>query len=114
MLFLRPLISKASLRDKAPTKGAWWRNPNLSLVHLRPEKYLYAKALRGAAVIISPKGFSDPAKRAPHGALRDVGKLMLDLDAPLLCKLLEAKDLAQPPGAEMERLIDAFLLEVGR
>lgn len=84
-----------------------------NLIHIT-EKYLYANALRGAAVIISPKGFSDPANRAAHGALRDVGKLMLDLDVPLLCKLLEAKDLAQPPGAEMERLMDAFLLEVGR
>jgi hypothetical protein len=31
-----------------------------------------------------------------------------------LAKLLEAKDLAQPPGVEMERLMDGFLLDVGR
>lgn len=31
-----------------------------------------------------------------------------------LAKLLEAKDLAQPPGVEIERLMDGFLLEIGR
>lgn len=84
-----------------------------NLIHIT-EKYLYPKALRGVAVIISPKGLSEPAVRASHGALRDVGKLMLSVDVTLLCKLLDEKDKAKPPSEEMETLLDSFLLNIGR
>jgi hypothetical protein len=84
-----------------------------NLIHIT-EKYLYPKALRGVAVIISPHGFEDAAKRASHGALRDVGKLMLDLTRDQLGELLDKKDKAQPPGETMETLLDAHLLEIGR
>lgn len=84
-----------------------------NLIHIT-EKYLYPKALRGTAIIISPHGFDDAARRASHGALRDVGKLMLDLTMMRLCSLLDKKDKAQPPGGTMENLLDNFLLEVGR
>ena len=84
-----------------------------NLIHVT-EKYLYPKALRGIAVIISPQGFDEAAKRASHGALRDVGKLVLDLTREKLGDLLDQKDNAQPPGETMETLLDTHLLEIGR
>jgi hypothetical protein len=84
-----------------------------NLIHVT-EKYLFPTALRATAIVISPKGLSPAATAATHGALRDVGKLILDLDVPTLCRLLRAEDLGTSPDAEMERLLDAFLQTVGR
>ncbi|WP_460272354.1 restriction endonuclease [Celeribacter sp. ULVN23_4] len=84
-----------------------------NLIHIT-EKYLYPKALRGVAVIISPQGFDEPARRASHGALRDTGKLVLDLSRNQLGRLLDEKDNAQPPGEIMETLLDTHLLAIGR
>lgn len=90
---------------KAPVK------PNL--VHIT-EKYLYPAALRGTAIIISPKGLETGGVQACHGALREVGKLILDLTTDDLCALLEAKDRGTPPSEEMEKRLDRFLLGIGR
>ncbi|NGM48446.1 restriction endonuclease [Caulobacter sp. 602-2] len=84
-----------------------------NLIHIT-EKYLYPRALRGTAIIISPQGLSLDARAATHGALRDVGKLVLDLNVDTLCKMLEDKDNGTAPSATMEGLLDAFLLEIGR
>lgn len=84
-----------------------------NLIHIT-EKYLYPKALRGAAVIISPNGFDKAAKRASYGALRETGKLVLDLTREKLGDLLDKKDHAQPPGETMEMLLDTHLLAIGR
>ncbi|MFT4255006.1 MAG: restriction endonuclease [Caulobacter sp.] len=84
-----------------------------NLIHIT-EKYLYPRALRGTAIIISREGLSPAARTATHGALRDVGKLVLDLDRDTLCQMLKDKDNGAGPSAVMERLLDAFLLEIGR
>ncbi|MBO9543355.1 hypothetical protein [Caulobacter sp.] len=84
-----------------------------NLIHIT-EKYLYPKALRATAVIISPKGLSDDAKAAARGALRENGRLMLELTVGQLCKLLDAKDNGTSGGAGMEELLDKFLLTLGR
>jgi hypothetical protein len=84
-----------------------------NLVHIT-EKYLFPKALRATAIMISPKGLHPDATSATHGALRDAGKLVLDLKVEHLCDMLEAKDNGTTPSAAMERLLDEFLLAVGR
>lgn len=84
-----------------------------NLIHVT-EKYLFPTALRATAIVISPKGLSPDATTTTHGALRDVGKLILDLDVVTLCRMLRAEDLGTSPDAEMERLLDAFLQTVGR
>ncbi|WP_158093074.1 restriction endonuclease [Acetobacter sp. DsW_54] len=112
-VFCRTLIEHFSTRHILFEFKNYTDAINANLIYIT-EKYLYTKALRGVAVIISPKGFDSAAKRSAQGALRDVGKVMLDLDVPLLCRLLDARDNAEPPGAEMEILLDTFLMEVGR
>jgi hypothetical protein len=64
--------------------------------------------------MISPQGFSDEAKSASFGALRDAEKLILDLDVETLCTMLEEKDEGISPSLQMEVLLDAFLQEIGR
>ncbi|MFW2448852.1 MAG: hypothetical protein ACN4E6_16140 [Qipengyuania pacifica] len=78
------------------------------------EKYLFPTARRATAILISPRGFSDDAKDASFGALRDAEKLMLDLDLSTFCEMLEQKDEGISPGLRMEELLDNFLQEIGR
>jgi hypothetical protein len=84
-----------------------------NLVHVT-EKYLFPTALRATAVIISPKGLAPESVQATHGALRDVGKLILDMDTNMLFELLEDKDNGTTPSAKMESHLDKFLQQVGR
>ncbi|KGR82755.1 hypothetical protein [Lysinibacillus odysseyi] len=53
------------------------------------EKYLYAKALRSVAIIISPFGEDENSKKAIKGTLRENGKLILSLTNSDLVKMLE-------------------------
>lgn len=78
------------------------------------EKYLFPTALRSTAIIVSPKGFAPDALQASKGALRDAGKLILDVNIAMLCRLLDAKDQGVTPTLEMEALLDAFLRSLGR
>lgn len=84
-----------------------------NLVHIT-EKYLYPKALRATAVIISPKGLAPAARTAGQGALRDTGKLVLDLTVADLRSMLLAKDAGTPGTVHMEKLLDDYLLKLDR
>lgn len=53
------------------------------------EKYLFDIALRNVAVIISRKGFSESAKFAAEGCLKEHGKLILDISDEDLVHMLE-------------------------
>lgn len=53
------------------------------------EKYLYAKALRSVAIIVSPYGEDENSKKAIKGTLRENGKLILSLTNSDLIKMLE-------------------------
>ena len=55
------------------------------------EKYLFDAALRNVAFIISRKGFSESAKFAAEGCLKEHGKLILDVTEKDLVQMLEAK-----------------------
>jgi hypothetical protein len=85
--------------------------PNLVYI---TEKYLFPTALRSTAVVISPHGLSPDAASACQGALRDAGKLILDLPTPALCEMLERKDAGVPPSEAMELILDEFLQSLGR
>jgi hypothetical protein len=78
------------------------------------EKYLFPTALRSTVVFVSPRGLSPQALEASRGALRDAGKLMLDLPVNLLVSMLHEKDRGNGGGARMEVLLDEFLLSLGR
>ena len=53
------------------------------------EKYLFDIALRNVAIIISRKGFSESAKFAAEGCLKEHGKLILDVSDEDLVHMLE-------------------------
>jgi hypothetical protein len=55
------------------------------------EKYLFDVALRNVAIIISRKGFSESAKFAAEGCLKEHGKLILDITDEDLIEMLKLK-----------------------
>lgn len=73
------------------------------------EKYLYLKALRGVAIIISVMGTDDNANRAIQGALRDDGKVIISLTNNDLIDMLkmkmENKDATSYLGEKLDELL---------
>lgn len=65
---------------------------------LTTEKYLYLAARRPVAIIISLLGPDSGASEAARGALREHGKLILNLTVEDLCVMLHAKDAAMGDG----------------
>lgn len=82
-------------------------------VHIT-EKYLFPTALRSTAIILSHKGLSRPAQGAARGALRDAGKLFLDVTVEMLCEMLQAKDRGVSASQAMEIHLDQLLQSLGR
>ena len=77
------------------------------------EKYLYEKALRRVAVIISRKGASDSALAAARGSLRETGKLILCLSDDDLMDLIDIKDKnEQSTGSFLEAMLDDILIHL--
>lgn len=76
------------------------------------EKYLYAKALRNVAIMISANGYDNNARWAAKGALRENGKLILLLDTEDLIKLNELKLSGKDPSSYLLDQLDSLLLEL--
>lgn len=55
------------------------------------DKYLYLKALRGVAILVSCKGTSPNADKAIRGTLRENGKLILSISNLDLLKMIDIK-----------------------
>lgn len=78
------------------------------------EKYLFPSAMRSTAIILSPLGFSTESRETARGAMRDAGKLMLDVTSSVLAEMLRAKDEGNVANTRFEPMLDAFLLDLGR
>jgi hypothetical protein len=78
------------------------------------EKYLFPTAMRSTAIILSPLGFHPDSRETARGAMRDAGKLMLDVTSNILADMLRAKDEGNSASALFEPLLDGFLLDLGR
>lgn len=78
------------------------------------ERYLYSTALRNVAIIISPKGCNDSAKKLMRGAMREHGKLIVSITVPEIIKMLEAKDQGSDPNIFLFEVVDYFLMTLGR
>ena len=77
------------------------------------EKYLYAKALRSVAIIVSRKGADENALAAAKGCLRESGKLILCLLDEDLKELLRIKEKDEQPTAEFfEAMLDDLLIHL--
>ncbi len=78
------------------------------------EKYLFPLAMRGAAIIISPKGASPNAYRVTEGALRETGKVILNLTVDQVCEMLHRKDKGDDPTAVIADTLDDMLVGLER
>lgn len=77
------------------------------------EKYLYEKALRRVAIIISRKGADENALAAIRGSLRETGKLILCLSDKDILELIAIKQRnEQPTGAFLGAMLDDLLIHL--
>ena len=77
------------------------------------EKYLYKKALRSVAIIVSRKGANENALSAARGCLRESGKLILCLSDDNLKELIRIKEKDETPTADFfETMLDELLINL--
>lgn len=78
------------------------------------EKYLFGTALRSTAIIISRTGADKNALAAARGALRESGKLIINLSVEDLCLMLHRKDSGDDPNALLLDRVDEMLMRLER
>lgn len=76
------------------------------------EKYLFAASLRNVAFIISREGFSDSAKFAAEGCLKEHGKLILDIINEDLIKMLKSP--SDNPADYLLTKLEEFLMGISK
>jgi hypothetical protein len=76
------------------------------------EKYLYAKALRCVAIIISRNGYDDNAYWAAKGCLRESGKLLILLETKDLIEMSKRKMSLDEPSDYLLEKLDEVLMEL--
>ncbi len=78
------------------------------------EKYLYAKALRSVAIIVSPNGEDENSKKAIKGTLRENGKLILSLTNHDLIKMLDVFENNEDilPSDYLNEILDDLLINL--
>ncbi|TBX29347.1 hypothetical protein TK43_00425 [Roseovarius sp. JS7-11] len=78
------------------------------------ERYLFKTAMRGVAIIISRKGFSENAAKAARGSLREHGKLIMDVCDDDLCEMLRLAEAGDDPVIVLSRKLDEMLVRIER
>lgn len=76
------------------------------------DKYLYLKALRGVAIIVSCKGTSPNADKAIRGTLRENGKLILSINNSDLLKMIDIKMSEGIPADYLYAKFDELLIDL--
>lgn len=76
------------------------------------DKYLYLKALRGVAILVSCKGTSPNADKAIRGTLRENGKLILSISNTDLLKMIEMKMNEEVPADYLYSKFDELLIDL--
>ena len=75
-------------------------------------RYLYTKAMRGIAIIVSPNGMDENAGKAIRGILRDEGKLILSLTNEELVRMLQMKEDGEDPADFLSDKLDELLIDL--
>jgi len=78
------------------------------------ERYLFPKAMRTIAIIISRKGADKNAVAVTRGAVREAGKLVIHLSIDDLFKLLRLKDHNDDPNSFLFDNLDEMLMKLER
>ncbi len=76
------------------------------------DKYLYLKALRSVAIIVSCKGTSPNADKAIKGTLRENGKLILSINNSDLLKMIDIKMSEGIPADYLYAKFDKLLIDL--
>lgn len=76
------------------------------------DKYLYLKALRGVAILVSCKGTSPNADKAIRGTLRENGKLILSISNSDLLKMIDIKMGEGIPADYLYTKFDELLIDL--
>lgn len=76
------------------------------------DKYLYLKALRGVAILVSCKGASTNANKAIRGTLRENGKLILSISNQDLVKMIDIKINKGIPADYLYSKFDELLIDL--
>lgn len=76
------------------------------------EKYLYAKALRRVAIMITREGLDANAKIAQRGVLREDGKLIICLSDEDIIKMIRMKDKGDEPCDYLSDYLDNLLVDL--
>lgn len=77
-------------------------------------EYLYHAALRNVAVIISRKGFSENAKIAADGCLKENGKLIMDITDGDLINMINIKKDGEEPADYLLSMLEDRLMSIGK
>lgn len=78
------------------------------------DKYLYAKALRCVAIILSCNGEDKNAQKAIKGTLRESGKLILSISNKDLIMMLNGKIQGTLPSEYLYSMLDTMLVELDK
>lgn len=78
------------------------------------DKYLYAKALRSVAIILSCNGEDKNAQKAMKGTLRENGKLILSISNKDLIMMLNGKIQGDFPAEYLYGMLDTILVELDK
>lgn len=76
------------------------------------DKYLYLKALRGVAILVSCKGTSTNANKAIRGTLRENGKLILSISNSDLLEMIDIKMNKGIPADYLYSKFDELLINL--
>jgi hypothetical protein len=78
------------------------------------EKYLFGTALRSTAIIVSRKGADKNAMAVSRGALRESGKLIINLTVSEVCEMLHLKDAGDDHNTILVERVDEMLMRLER
>lgn len=78
------------------------------------EKYLYPAAMRAAAIVISRQGADENALSAARGALRESGKLIINLTIADVRSMLESRDRGESGADVLVEHLDRMLMRIER
>ncbi len=76
------------------------------------EKYLYEKALRKVAIVISRRGADQHALQAAKGCLRESGKLILCLSDADMLQMIAIREKGENAADYLSDMLDDILLHL--
>jgi hypothetical protein len=78
------------------------------------EKYLFHGGMRSVAFIVSSRGADKNGLAAARGAVRESGKLIVNLSVDEVCEMIEMKDRGDDPNSFLFERLDNMLMRLER